>query len=164
MLFRTRRREVEDTLAQLIHDDDQVIAAAAVHLAAERGIGTLADDLEYVLAHRDVRDWYVFEAASWALAGTRMAIDERRARWLEPLPAVEIVNRLRRIALFEHVSVDELFRLAGTGRQMRHGPRTHGLPAGPGARRAAPAARRRGDHRARRGTLPRRRRCSRSTK
>ena len=38
LLFRTRRRTPEDTLAQLIHDDDQVIAACAIHLAAERGI------------------------------------------------------------------------------------------------------------------------------
>ena len=33
---------------------------------------SLADDLEHVLAHRDPHDWYVFEAASWALAARRM--------------------------------------------------------------------------------------------
>jgi AAA family ATP:ADP antiporter len=120
--FRTRRRDAEDTLAQLIHDEDQIVAAAAIHLVAERGIWKLANDVEHALAHRDVRDWYVFEAASWALAARRMAPSERRQRWLEPLPAVELAERLRRIALFDYVSVDELFRVAGTGRQVRNEP------------------------------------------
>ena len=51
-----------------------------------------------------------------------MAPTERRQRWLEPLPAVELAERLRRIPLFDYVSVDELFRVAGTGRQVRHEP------------------------------------------
>jgi CRP-like cAMP-binding protein len=122
ILFRTRRRDPEDTLAQLIHDEDQIIAAAAIQLTAEQGIWKLADDVEHALAHRDVRDWYVFEAASWALAARRMAPGERRQRWLEPLPAVELAERLRRIPLFDYVSVDELFRVAGVGRQVRHEP------------------------------------------
>lgn len=122
VLFRTRRRDPEDTLAQLIHDEDQITAAAAIQLVAERGIWKLTDDVEHALAHRDVRDWYVFEAASWALAARRMALSERRQRWLEPLPAVELAERLRRIPLFDYVSVDELFRVAGTGRQVRHEP------------------------------------------
>jgi CRP-like cAMP-binding protein len=122
VLFRTRRRDPEDTLAQLIHDEDQIVAAAAVQLVAERGIWKLADDVEHALAHRDVRDWYVFEAASWALAARKMTPSERRQRWLEPLPAVELASRLRRIPLFDYVSVDELFRVAGTGRQVRHEP------------------------------------------
>jgi AAA family ATP:ADP antiporter len=121
-LFRTRRRDFEDTLAQLIHDEDQIIATAAIHLTAERGIWKLADDVEHALAHRDVRDWYVFEAASWALAARRMAPSERRQRWLEPLPAAELAVRLQKIPLFDYVSVDELFRIASTGRQVRHEP------------------------------------------
>jgi ATP/ADP translocase/HEAT repeat protein/CRP-like cAMP-binding protein len=121
-LFRTRRRDAEDTLAQLIHDDAQIVAAAAIHMTAERGIWKLADDIEHALAHRDVHDWYVFEAASWALAARQMAAEERRARWLEPLPSVELADRLRSIPLFDYVSVDELFRVAGTGRQVRHEP------------------------------------------
>ena len=36
-----------------------------------------------------------FEAASWALAGRRLSADARASRWLEPLPAVELVDRLR---------------------------------------------------------------------
>ena len=122
VLFRTRRRDPEDTLAQLIHDEDQIASAAAIQLVAERGFWKLADDVEHALAHRDVRDWYVFEAASWALAARKMAPSERRQRWLEPLPAVELADRLRQIPLFDYVSVDELFRVAGTGRQVRHEP------------------------------------------
>jgi HEAT repeat protein/CRP-like cAMP-binding protein len=120
VLYKTRRRDGEDTLAQLIHDDNQVVAAAAIHLTAERGIWKLADDVEHALAHRDVHDWYVFEAASWALAARRMAASERRSRWMEPLPAVELADRLRRMPLFDYISVDELFRVAGTGHQARH--------------------------------------------
>lgn len=120
VLYKTRVRDVEDTLAQLVHDEDQVLAASAIHLVEERGLWSMADDLEHVLAHRDVRDWYVFEAASWALAAHRMPAERRRALWLEPLPAVELANRLRGIRLFDFASIDELFRIAGLGRQVRH--------------------------------------------
>jgi CRP-like cAMP-binding protein len=122
VLFKTRARDVEDTVAQLIHDDDQVIAAAAIQLVEKRGMWSLADDLEHALAHRDPRDWYVFEAASWALAAQRISSEQRRALWLEPLPAVELADRLRSIQLFDFASGDELFRIAGMGRQVRHEP------------------------------------------
>jgi CRP-like cAMP-binding protein len=118
-LLKTRVRDAEDSLAQLIHDDDQVVAAAAVHMVEQRGLWALADDLEYALEHRDVKDWFVFEAASWALAARRMTPEQRAARWLEPLPAVEIADRLRKLPIFQFTSVDELFRIAGTGRQVR---------------------------------------------
>lgn len=120
VLYKTRVRDVEDTLVQLVHDEDQVTAAAAIHFVEERGLWRLADDLEHVLAHRDVHDWYVFEAASWALAAQRMAPERRRALWQEPLPAVELAERLRHIKLFDFASVAELFRIAGLGRQVRH--------------------------------------------
>lgn len=118
--LKSRPRDVEETLAQLIHDDDQVVAAAAIHYVEAKQLWSLADDLEHALAHRDVKDWYVFEAASWALAAHRLPIEKRRALWMEPLPAVELVNRLRRIALFDFLSVDELFRIGDVGRQIRH--------------------------------------------
>ena len=82
VLIRTRPRDVEETLLQLINDDDQVIAAAAIDVARQQKRWELADDIEHVLAHRDVRDWYVFEAASWALAEQRPA---RRT----PAPALD---------------------------------------------------------------------------
>jgi AAA family ATP:ADP antiporter len=120
VLERTRPRDVEETLLQLINDDDQVVAAAAIDVVRELKLWKLADDIEHVLAHRDVRDWYVFEAASWTLAEMRLAADRRRELWLEPLPAAELAATLRRLPLFASVSVDELFRIAGTARQIRH--------------------------------------------
>jgi ATP:ADP antiporter, AAA family len=120
VIYRTRTRDVEDTLAQLLHDEDQAIASAAILVVEERGLWSLADDLEHVLAHRDVRDQHVFEAASWALAANRMQADRRKQLWQEPLPAVELADRLRRVPLFDFTHVDELFRLARLGRQVRY--------------------------------------------
>ncbi|HEX2455466.1 MAG TPA: Npt1/Npt2 family nucleotide transporter [Vicinamibacterales bacterium] len=120
VLLKTRPRDVEETLLHLINDDDQVVAAAAIDLARQQKIWNLADDIEHVLEHRDVRDWYVFEAASWALAEQRMPAERRRELWLEPLPAAELAGRLRTLPLFASVSVDEIFRIAGASRQTRH--------------------------------------------
>ncbi len=120
VFVRSRPRDAEETLAQLIHDDDQILAACAIHYVEEKRLWKLADDLEHALEHRDVKDWYVFEAASWALAAYRLPAEKRRALWMEPLPAVELANRLRKIPLFDYQSVDELFRIASLGRQVRH--------------------------------------------
>ncbi len=120
VIYRTRARDVEDTLAQLLHDEQQSIAAAAIHLVESRKLWNLADDIEHVLAHRDPRDWYVFEAASWAMAAHRMPAERRKELWQEPLPAVELADRLRRIPVFSFASVDELFRIAGLGQQVRY--------------------------------------------
>ncbi len=122
VLIKSRPRDVEETLLQLINDDDQVVAAAAIDVVRQQQMWALADDIEHVLAHRDVRDWYVFEAASWALAEQRMPAERRRELWLEPLPAAELAGRLRHLPLFASVSVDELFRIASTARQVRHEP------------------------------------------
>jgi CRP-like cAMP-binding protein len=66
----------------------------------------------------------VFEAASWALAEKRMPAERRRELWLEPLPAAEMAGRLRTLPLFASISVDELFRISGAARQVRHQPGT----------------------------------------
>ena len=124
VLLKTRPRDVEETLLQLINDDDQVIAASAIDTAREHKIWALADDIEHVLAHRDVRDWYVFEAASWALAEQRMPAERRRELWNEPLPAAELAPRLRDLPLFASVTIDELFRIASAAKQVRHDPGT----------------------------------------
>ncbi len=68
------------------------------------------------------QDWYAFEAASWVLAGQHLSAEQRRMRWLEPLPAVELADRLARLALFADTTVDELFRIARSGRQVRYEP------------------------------------------
>ncbi|MDH4067236.1 MAG: cyclic nucleotide-binding domain-containing protein, partial [Acidobacteriota bacterium] len=120
VIYKTRGRDLEDTIAQLVHDDNQVVAAAAVMVVEERGLWSLADDLEHVIAHRDVRDRHVFEAASWALAAVRMPAERRRQLWQEPLPTVVLVDRLRRLSVFDFTSVDELFRIAELGQQVRH--------------------------------------------
>ena len=122
VLLKTRPRDVEETLLQLINDDDQVVAAAAIDTARAHKVWALADDIEHVLAHRDARDWYVFEAASWALAENRMPAERRRELWHEPLPAAELATRLRDLPLFASLSIDELFRIASTARQVRHDP------------------------------------------
>jgi ATP/ADP translocase/HEAT repeat protein/CRP-like cAMP-binding protein len=120
VLIRTRPRDLEETLLNLINDDDQTISACAIDMAREERLWALAGDIEHVLAHRNVRDWYVFEAASWALAEQRMAPERRRALWVEPLPSVVLVAQLRRLPLFASVSIDELFRIASGSRQVRH--------------------------------------------
>jgi ATP/ADP translocase/CRP-like cAMP-binding protein/HEAT repeat protein len=124
VLLKTRPRDVEETLLQLINDDDQVVAASAIDAAREHKVWALADDIEHVLAHRDVRDWYVFEAASWALAEHRMPAERRRELWNEPLPAAELATRLRELPLFASVSIDELYRIASAAKQVRHDPGT----------------------------------------
>jgi len=121
VLQKTRPRNVEESLLELINDEDEVIAAAAIDLVRERKLWELAPDIEHVLAHRDVHDWFVFESASWALAEWRVP-DRRRELWREPLPAAAIAWQLRAMPLFASVSVDELFRIAAGGRQVRHEP------------------------------------------
>jgi AAA family ATP:ADP antiporter len=120
VLLKTRPRDLEETLLQLINDDDPVTAAAAIDVVRQQKMWSLADDVEHVLAHRDAADWYVFEAASWALAEQRMPAERRRELWREPLPAAELAGRLKRLPLFASVTVDELFRIASASRQVRH--------------------------------------------
>lgn len=120
-VLKTRPRDLVDTLAQLIHDDDPVVSAAAIHVVERRELWTeLGSDVEYVLEHRPTSD-YVFEAASWVSAARRLG---RRSdnTWLEQLPTVELADRLRAVPLFDFVSVDELFRIARTGRQTSYEP------------------------------------------
>ncbi len=120
VLLKTRPRDVEETLLQLINDEDQVVAATAIEAVRDQKLWALGDDVEHVLAFRDPQDWYVFESASWALAERRMPASRRRELWVEPLPASEIAGRIRTLPLFGSVSVDELFRIANASRQMRH--------------------------------------------
>ena len=120
VMLRTRPRGVEETLLELINDDDEVISAVAIDVVRQLSLWSLADDVEHVLAHRNAKDLFVFEAASWTLAARHTPEDTRRTRWLEPLPTVELVDRLRALPMFASVGVDELFRIAGSGRQARH--------------------------------------------
>jgi CRP-like cAMP-binding protein/HEAT repeat protein len=114
-----RARAANDALSRLIDDADPVIAASALALVWELGRDDLTAEVERILASRDVRDWFVFEAASWVLAGFRLRDRTRRELWREPLPAVELAQQLHNLPLFSTVSADELFRLAAAGRQVR---------------------------------------------
>ena len=112
----TRPRGVDDTLAQLIHDDDQVVAAAAVQFVADQRLWSLTDDLTFAAARTTRDQRWVAEAASWTLA--------QRLQESEPgagsLPVAELAARLRTISTFSFVWVDELFRLAEAGQEVRY--------------------------------------------
>ncbi|HSD29154.1 MAG TPA: Npt1/Npt2 family nucleotide transporter, partial [Vicinamibacteria bacterium] len=118
-LLRTRDRDLEDTLAQLIHDEDQLLSAAAIQRVEEKELWGLADDLEHVLSHRDARDLHAFEAASWALAARRISKEARRTRWQEAFPAAEVAHRLLQVPLLRCAPVESLFRIASAGRTVR---------------------------------------------
>jgi CRP-like cAMP-binding protein len=124
VLIKSRKRDVEETLLELMNDDDQVISASAIDMARQRQLWALAPDIEHILAHRDVRDWFVFEAASWALAEHRLQPERRRQKWVEPLPAVVLASQLRSLPLFASLTVEELFRIPAASRQIRHEPGT----------------------------------------
>ncbi len=119
VVLKSRPRDVEDTLAQLVHDDDPVVAAAAIHFVARHQLWSLAGDVEFARTHASPADGCVREAASWALATGRSGSNGPGA-WSEPLPAVVLADCLRAMPLFEFVSVDELFRIAEAGEQVLH--------------------------------------------
>lgn len=134
VLIGSRQRDVEETLLQLINDDDQLLAACAIDIVRQQQHWRLVPDVEHALAHRDARDAFVFEAASWTLAEHRLQAERRRQSWLEPLPVVVLAGQLRVLPLFGSLSVDDLFRIAAASRQIRHEPGTVLLTA-----RAVPA-------------------------
>ena len=117
LVLKSRPRDLEDTVAQLVHEDDPVVAAAAIHFVGQRGLWSLAEDLEYVSGHRPGGDRIVIEAAVWALARQR---DGQVPSGAESLPVVELADRMRTMPLFTSLSVDELFRIAEAGQETRH--------------------------------------------
>ena len=121
-LLRTRPRDLEDTLAQLIHDADPVVAATAIHFAADNGLASLTDDLEWVNAHRLSTHPSVSDIATWVLQ-RRSAGGDRVSATGGRLPTVELVDRLSRTPIFEFVSVDNLFRAIESGQQVQYAAR-----------------------------------------
>lgn len=117
VMLKTRRRDVEDTLLHLIHDDDPVVAAAAIAYVRDNRVWSLGGDLEHAAAHRGAEP-YVLEAASWAIVPYRAGAGPPAGT--EALPTVALVQRMRQIPMFSDIWVDELFRLASTGRQTLH--------------------------------------------
>jgi AAA family ATP:ADP antiporter len=131
-VLKSRPRDLEDTLAQLVYEDDPVIAAAAIHFVGKRRLWGLIDDLQYVASHRS-GERVVSEAVSWALAlrhgSARVTQHAGAAQAVsagESLPIVELADRVRVIPLFVSLSVDELFRIAQAGEEVRH-PAGHDL-------------------------------------
>ena len=116
-LLKSRPRGVDATLRALTADRDPVVAAAAVDLIGAHGAQTLEVDLERLAASHDV-DRIVTDAAAWRLASRGGSRTDRA--WTGALPAVALVDRLRKLPLFASVSVDELFRIAAAGRQVEH--------------------------------------------
>src|SRR5688572_328057 len=113
-LLKTRARDVPDTVAQLFHDNDPIVAAAAVHFAGEHGLRTvLADDLEYLSTHAST-PVIVQQVAAWTRSRSGLAG--------ENVPLVELVNRLRTIPVFAFVSVVELFRIAERAQPIVYDP------------------------------------------
>ena len=125
-------RDAADTLAQLVHDDDPVIAAAAIHFAAQHPFPELDDDLAYVLAHRSSTDRIVVEAAAWVRS---LVGGETNRDTAIPLPAVELAHRLRTLPLFAFLSVDELLAIADEGEEVHYPAGREVFAAGEPARR-----------------------------
>lgn len=116
-LLKSRPRGVDTTLRALLADPDPVVAAAAVHLVGTLGIRTLDVEVNRLAADREA-DRIVTDAAAWVRAlrgGSR-----RDGAGTGALPAVEVVDRLRKLPLFASVGVDEMFRIAAAGRQAEH--------------------------------------------
>jgi CRP-like cAMP-binding protein len=131
-LLKSRPRDAADTLAQLLHDDDPVIAAAAIHFAVHHPFQALDDDLAYVIARRSSADRIVVDAAVWAGSLRRMESGREAAI---PLPAVELAHRLRTLPLFAFLSVDELLAIADEGEEVHYPAGREVFAAGERARR-----------------------------
>ena len=118
LALRSRRRDLTDTLAQLIYDADPVLAATAIHFAVSHVPEALTDDLAWVGSHRSSTDPRVSDTAAWVLQGGTVKRGEPAVGL--GLPTVELVERLRRIPVFEWVSVDNLFRVIESSREVRY--------------------------------------------
>ena len=120
-VLKSRPRDLDDTLAQLVHDEDPVVAAASVDVVRERARwAALADDLEYIVTRATAQP-VVLEAAAWALA-RRPGAAPPAGPANDHLPVVRVADRLRTIPVFGFVSIDELFRVASVARQVRLDP------------------------------------------
>jgi AAA family ATP:ADP antiporter len=116
------RTNVEAAVRSLINDEDPVVASAAIYFVWQQRLSSFVEDLDRVLATRDTRDRHVIETASWVLQELRAPAQKRRMVWLEPLPSVDLANQMRNLPLFGSVTVDEIFRICDTGRQVRSEP------------------------------------------
>jgi CRP-like cAMP-binding protein/HEAT repeat protein len=120
VLVKAGSGSVEDTLMQLVDDEDAVIAAAAIDMIRQARLWQLMGRIEHVLAQRDGRDRCVVQAASWVRAARLNETEGQPDAPLAPWPIVAVAARLHALPLFASVTVDELFRIAGESRQIQH--------------------------------------------
>lgn len=109
----TREGTVETTLADLIIDEDSIVATAAVAEVVARQSWGLAPILEKVASQDAANRRQVSEAATWALTSGRTPSLERRG----PLAPIEIADRLHKLPLFREAAIGELLQVAALGRQ-----------------------------------------------
>jgi AAA family ATP:ADP antiporter len=114
------RSDLESPMRSLIHDRDPVISATAIHIVGESRFQQYRIDLEHLLNSRHNCNPYVFGAAAYVRERLLQSKDPRHAPWTERLPAIEIAARLGRLPLFASISVDELFHMAKSGRQVSY--------------------------------------------
>jgi CRP-like cAMP-binding protein len=106
-------RRLEDALAQLVRDDDAVIAAAACQFASRHGITAVAHELQGVQLHSGER--LVANAAGWTLESWFLGGSNP-----DTLPDIELADRLRGVTLFQSATVDELVRIVGAARRVTY--------------------------------------------
>ncbi len=107
---------------RLINDEDPVLSAAATYFIWQHELPNFRGEIERVSSTRPARHRYELEAVSWALGGSFPAVRQKHMNQPGPLPSVFLADELRRLPLFRSVTVDELFRICDTGRQVRYVP------------------------------------------
>jgi len=109
------------SLSRLIEDPDPVISAAAIHWIGNLKLQQYGGLLKDLSASPKSSDQYVSETVSWALWRLQQTEEADTTLWPYALPIVEIVWKLNRLPLFASTSIDGLFRIASSGRQVRYG-------------------------------------------
>ncbi|MEJ2109992.1 MAG: Npt1/Npt2 family nucleotide transporter [Acidobacteriota bacterium] len=112
----------EAAVRKLVNDEDPVVASSAIYFILQQRFSNLADELERILETREDRDRQVLETVSWVLQEFRNPDPTKGMIRPGPLPSVDLVNRMCNLSLFGSVSVDEIFRICNTGRQVQFEP------------------------------------------
>lgn len=107
---------------RLINDEDPVVASAAIYFVWQQKLLSLVDEIERDLASRNSRDRHVLETAAWVVQKFRAPATKDQWAWLDPLPSADLANRMRSLPIFGFVTVDEIFRICDSGRQVRSVP------------------------------------------
>ncbi|MBN1566705.1 MAG: HEAT repeat domain-containing protein [Acidobacteria bacterium] len=108
-----------NVMLRLINDEDPVVASAAIYFIWQQRLPNFEGEIERILATGDTRDRQVLETASWVLRELHTPAAKKRLLWLDPLPSVDLADQMRCLPIFGSVTVDEIFRICETGRQVR---------------------------------------------